>query len=288
LIRLSRSGEVIPKIEEVLVPVTPELPATCPSCGAPLIWERDYLLCINSMNCPAQITHSIEHFFKTLGNVDGFGPSSIRKLYEGSIRSLPAIYSLTVEDFFNLGFGPKQAENMVGQLQRSQADPIEDWRFLAAFGMYRMGLGNCEKLLMVFPLEHVFELSREEIIGIKGFNEKTADELLAGIRATAELFLAMYGLGFNLLVTQQSEAAGESGVGLLSGKLIVFSGAMKEGSRGDMKKQAKAFGARVGDSITGKTDMLVCGERVGAAKLKKAQDLSVQIISETEYLAIVK
>lgn len=288
IIRLSRSGEVIPKIEEVLVPVEPQLPKTCPSCGSGLIWENDYLLCINNMNCPAQITRSVEHFFKVLGNNDGFGPSSIQKIYAGGITTIPGIYRLGEEDFVNLGFGPKQAENMVGQLQRSLVEPIEDWRFLAAFGIYRMGMGNCEKLLGVYSLEQVFSLNREEIVAIKGFSDKIADAMLSGLAASAKLFWEMYGMGFNLVRTPavaDEEAAGD---GPLAGKLIVFTGAMQQGSREEMKKQAKLLGARVGDSITGKTDMLVCGEKVGPAKLKKAQALGVRLLSEADYLAMKK
>ena len=288
IIRLSRSGEVIPKIEEVLVPVSPQIPENCPSCGSTLIWENDYLHCINNMSCPAQITHAIEHFFKVLGNNDGFGPSSIRKIYEGNIRTIPGIYGLGEEDFVALGFGPKQAENMVAQLQRSLGEPIEDWRFLAAFGIYRMGTGNCEKLLSVFPLEKVFGLSKEEIVSIKGFSEKIAEAMLSGLEASADLFAVMYRMGFNLIVTPVSEGAEESQDGPLAGKLIVFTGAMQQGSREEMKKLAKELGARVGNSITGKTAMLVCGERVGTAKLNKAQALGVQILSEEEYLGLVK
>ncbi len=287
IIRLSRSGEVIPKIEEVLQPVAPELPEVCPSCGSPLVWENDYLLCINNMSCPAQITHAIEHFFKVLGNIDGFGPSSVQKIFAGGKAFIPEIYRLRQEDFVALGFGPKQAENMVAQLQRSLALPIEDWRFLAAFGMYRMGMGNCEKLLSAHPLEQVFTLSREEIIAIKGFSEKTADDMLAGMRATAQLFAAMHGLGFTLIATPLETAEDAPGEGPLAGKLLVFTGSMQSGSREEMKKQAKAMGARIGDSITGKTDLLICGEKVGAAKLSKAEKLGVKIVSEAEYLAML-
>jgi DNA ligase (NAD+) len=288
IIRLSRSGEVIPKIEEVLVPTEPQLPKTCPSCGSTLLWENDYLLCINNMNCPAQITRSIEHFFKVLGNNDGFGPSSIQKLYAGGITTSPGIYGLGEEDFVNLGFGPKQAENMVGQLQRSLVEPIEDWRFLAAFGIYRMGMGNCEKLLSVYPLEKVFALRREEIVVIKGFSDKIADAMLSGLAASAELFWEMFGMGFNLVRTPLDADEEAVGDGPLAGKLIVFTGAMQQGSREDMKKQAKLLGARLGDSITGKTDMLVCGEKVGPAKLKKAETLGVRLLSEADYLAMIK
>ncbi len=287
VIRLSRSGEVIPKIEEVLVPAEPVLPSECPSCGSELVWENDYLLCINAMQCPAQIMNGIEHFFKVLGNIDGFGQASIKKIFAGGIRSLPAIYELTEERLVDLGFGPKQAQNMVAQLQRSRLEPIEDWRFLAAFGIYRMGMGNCEKLLAVCPLEKVFSFTREEIVAIRGFSDKTAEEMLAGLKTTAGLFVAIHGLGFNLVRTPLA-AEEVSGEGPLAGKLLVFTGTMRQGSRDDMKKQAKALGAKVGESITGKTDLLVCGEKVGATKLNKARELGVRIVSEEEYLVLLR
>ncbi len=288
LIRLSRSGEVIPKIEEVLVPVNPQIPESCPSCGSPLVWENDYLVCVNNMNCTAQITHSIEHFFKTLGNIDGFGPASIRKIYDGGISSISDIYQLSEQDFETMGFGPKQAVNMVAQLHRSLKEPIEDWRFLAAFGVFRMGLGNCEKLLEAFTLEKVFHLSREEIIEVKGFSDKTADGMLAGLRLAEDLFLALYQLNFSLIRTPivSDDMEDDSGKPFL-GKLLVFTGAMQSGNREEMKKQAKTHGAKIGNSITGKTDMLICGERVGAAKLAKAEKLGVQIVPEREYLSLI-
>ena len=288
LIRLSRSGEVIPKIEEVLEPVTPELPAVCPSCGSELVWESDYLICVNVMDCAAQKTHTIEHFFKVLGNVDGFGPSSISKIYAGGIESLSEIYSLDEEAFVLFGFGPKQAENMVAQLQRSREEAIEDWRFLAAFGIHRMGMGNCEKLLSEYPLREIFSLDRQKILEIKGFSEKIADEILPGLASVKEMFFALYNLGFNLVETpihSETEQLQESPV---TGQLIVFTGTMRQGSRDEMKQQAKGFGAKIGSSITGKTDMLVCGEKVGAAKLKKALELGVKILSETEYLQLIE
>ena len=288
LIRLSRSGEVIPKIEKVLEPVTPELPDACPSCGSELVWESDYLVCVNVMDCTAQKTHTIEHFFKVLGNVDGFGPSSIAKIYEAGVESLSKIYGLNEEDFVSYGFGPKQAENMVAQLRRSRDESIEDWRFLAAFGVHRMGMGNCEKLLSVYPLEEVFSLNRQEIIEIKGFSEKIADEILPGLASVKDMFAALYSLGFNLVKTDTLTDSGSLLSSAISDKLIVFTGTMRKGSRDEMKQQAKSLGAKVGSSITGKTNILVCGEKVGASKLKKAEDLGVKILSESEYLQLIE
>ncbi|MFT5700950.1 MAG: DNA ligase (NAD+) [Desulforhopalus sp.] len=287
LIRLSRSGEVIPKIEKVLEPVTPELPDACPSCGSGLVWESDYLVCVNVMDCEAQKTHTIEHFFKVLGNVDGFGPSSITKIYASGVESLAQIYALGEEAFIAFGFGPKQAENMVAQLQRSREEAIEDWRFLAAFGIHRLGMGNCEKLLSVYPLIDVFTLTRQNIVEIKGFSEKIADEILPGLASVKEMFFSLYGLGFNLVQTDIVSESGSLQSSPISGQLIVFTGTMRQGSRDEMKQQAKGLGAKVGSSITGKTNLLVCGEKVGASKLKKAGDLGVKILSEAEYLQLL-
>jgi len=287
VIRLSRSGEVIPKIEEVIVPVRPQLPERCPSCDSRLIWGNDYLLCINSMNCPAQITRSIGHFFKTLGNNDGFGPSTINKLYHHGISSIPQIYTLTEQDFVNIGFGPKQAENMVTQLQRSRSEQLEDWRFLAAFGVYRLGMGNCEKLLSIYPLDKIFLLTKEEVTAIKGFKEKTADSVVDGVRAIAPLFEELYSLNFNLSPTPVTTAHETIKELPLQDKRIVFTGTMQQGSRDVMKKQAKSMGAKVGSSITGKTDMLVTGLKVGNAKIRKAEELGVMVIAELEYLELI-
>ena len=176
---------------------------------------------------------------------------------------------------------------MVIELRRSRNEQIEDWRFLAAFGVYRMGLGNCEKLLSIHPLEEVFELTKEEVMAIKGFKEKTADAVVDGMRAISSLFDTLYGLGFKLSKTPVAVPQEEMKKLPLQGKRIVFSGTMQQGRRDDMKKQAKMLGAKIGSSITRKTDMLVTGMKVGAVKLKKADDFGVKVVSELEYLKLI-
>jgi DNA ligase (NAD+) len=281
IIRLARSGEVIPKIEDVLKAVVPEIPEQCPSCGNELVWDNDYLICTNNLECPAQITNSLEHFFRTLKNNDGFGPATIKKLYEYDIRTVDAIYQVNSEQFESMGFGPKQSQNLEQQLLRSRTEMIEDWRFLAAFGVFRMGLGNCEKLLSHHTLTDIFQLSKADIIAIEGFAEKTAIIVTRGLQKIKPLFDTLYALGFNLEKTQQTAADLSNP---LVGKILVFTGSMQHGSRDEMKKQAKALGAKVGSSVSSKTDYLVIGEKVGETKLNAARDKGVTIITEQEYL----
>ncbi|MEC9064348.1 MAG: DNA ligase, partial [Pseudomonadota bacterium] len=84
IISVERSGEVIPKIVDVVKSISnPEIASHCDSCGECLVWQRDFLICINHSGCPAQVENALEHFFKIHGQVDGFGSKSISKLVKG-------------------------------------------------------------------------------------------------------------------------------------------------------------------------------------------------------------
>ncbi|AEG00601.1 BRCT domain-containing protein [Methylomonas methanica] len=284
IIQLARSGEVIPKIEQVLRPAEPQVPERCPSCNHTLVWDNDYLICPNNLACPAQISNSMEHFFRVLKNNDGFGAASIKKLYEYGIRRVDEIYALNAEQFESMGFGPKQSQNLVDQLLRSRTEAVEDWRFLAAFGVFRMGLGNCERLLHHHALTDIFSLTEADIVAIEGFAEKTAAVITEGFVNIKPLFDQLMALGFNLQSTQHRQ---DDASHPLAGKTLVFTGTLHSGSRDELSKQAKAKGAKVGSAVSAKTDYLVAGDNVGANKLNAARDKGVNIISEQEFLQLL-
>ncbi|MCD6525509.1 MAG: DNA ligase [Desulfuromonas sp.] len=288
LIELTRSGEVIPKIVRVITPATPDIPVACPSCESDLVWDGDYLFCTNNTGCPAQIAHTIEHFFRTLGNIDGFGPATIEKLYAHNITALETIYGLSAEQFEGMGFGPKQSENLVTQLLRSRREAIDDWRFLAAFGVFRMGGGNCERLLRHYPLTQVFDLTMKQIVNIEGFAEKTAQAVINGLKRIRPLFDHLFALEFTLIPTPRiDELQANGSLSPIAGKLLVFTGTMQHGSRTDMQAEAKKLGAKVGSSVSGKTDYLITGDKVGVAKLKSAEAKGVEVLTEEEYRQLI-
>lgn len=286
LIELTRSGQVIPKIERVIEPKVPQIPTACPSCGSQLVWDGDYLFCLNTGHCPAQIENTMEHFFRTLGNVDGFGEKTIKRLHAAGANSILAIYQLTLEQLIAMGLGEKTSQNLLDQLARSRTEAIEDWRFLGAFGIHRMGLGNCERLLQHFHLTEIFTLSIEDIVGIEGFAEKTAEAVVEALMQIENDFKQIYQLGFNLITTALlSDQTGTHSP--IAGKVIVFTGTMVHGSRDNMKKEAKRLGAKVAASVTGNTDFLVTGEKVGVAKISGAKEKGVKVITEAEYLELL-
>lgn len=284
-VELIRSGLVIPKINRVLKPSHTIIPSNCPSCNEELSWDSDFLICTNHNDCPAQTIGRMGYFFKILANNDGFGIATIEKLYAKGITKVSQIYKLTTKDLIEMGFGEKTSSNLVNQLRRSCTEQVEDWRYLSAFGILRMGLGNSENLLKNYPLEEIFNLSSEQISAIDGFAELTANVINEGLNSIREEFESLSKYKFNLertvLIsdTRTFEHA-------LFGKKIVFSGKMK-GSRGDMKKHASGIGIQTLTSVSSKTDYLVIGENVGKSKIDSAEKFGVKVISEKDYLSII-
>lgn len=289
IIELVRSGQVIPKIERVITPSTPQIPTTCPSCGFYVVWEGDYLYCPNTLKCPAQIENTIEHFFSLMRNVDGFGSKTIQKLFENNIRSIYSVYTLQVQDLIDMGFGEKTSQNLISQLVRSRTEPIEDYRFIAAFGVYRLGIGNSERLLRQYRLDRIFDLSEQDIAAIAGFAELTAKIVVDGFKSMRDEFQRLYNLGFNLERTPlASEMGDDRKSSKIAGKLLVFTGTMKHGSRDELETEAKKNGAKIGKSVTGKTDYLIVGENVGATKINDARAKGITVINENEYISLLK
>lgn len=287
VIELVRSGLVIPKIERVLTPAEPEFPTECPSCASHVVWDGDNIICPNKIDCQAQAENSIIHFFKTLGNNDGYGPATIAILYAQGIKTVHGIYRLDRQQLAAAGFKEKTSQNLLNQLAASKTLGIEDWRFLSAFGVVRLGPGSAERLLQHYGIETIFDLTEEQISDIDGFAEKTAAAIVEGLSNIKAEFMAIYQQGFNLEITAlvNEQVQGDNPI---AGKVIVFSGSMQQGSRPEMEKQAKSLGAKVAKSVSGKTDLLVTGEKVGAKKISDAENKGVEVISEADYLTLLR
>lgn len=282
-IEIVRSGEVIPKLLGVLKEgAEAEIPESCQTCEASAEMERDFLVCQNP-ECGAKVEAQLLHFFSVLGNVDLFGPRTIAILVENNIRELPEIYKQEAADFESMGFGAKQASNLVEQLARSKTEAVEDWRFLAAFGIHHLGRGDSRKLLRVHPLTDLKTLTSEQLIDIPGFGEITAESIPRSLEARWPVIESLLSLEFNLLSDEPVEAI-ESPI---TGKHIVFTGSMKI-PRGDMQEDARKLGATVQTSVNKKTEILVIGDKVGAKKIEKAEALGTEVMTEVDYLALIE
>jgi len=281
-----RSGLVIPKVVGVESEGILSLPGSCGSCGSAATRDGDNLYCSNKVDCSAQVESKLEYFFKTLGSCDGFGVKALEKLNAAGINKIEDIYNMTEAGFLAVGFGEGTTANLLSELDRSIATPVEDWRFLASFSLHNVGRGGCERLLKVHPIEDIFNLTKADLIKIDGFADKKADALLDALGHIEDSFNELFGMGFNLTrtVLEVDEVIEENPI---MGKTIVFTGAMQHGKRDDMKKEAKAMGAKVGSTVTSKTDYLVIGEKVGATKVSAALANGTEVIEEADYLKLI-
>lgn len=285
-IEIIRSGEVIPKLERVLEPSGDvPLPLVCPACGLELSWKGDFLRCTH-IHCPAQTEQRISHWFRTLGNADWFGIKSIQKLVAGGYDTLEKIYAMVESDFAALGFGPVQSRNLDEALQTSRTKAVEDWRFLAALGIPDLGIGDSRKLLQHFSLQELPGVDAQHILRIDGFGEITSRSIIQGLAEVRPTLLHLLKLGFNLEKTQPVSTAPVPATPI-AGKNLVFTGKMQRGSREAMQAEARRLGANIQSAVSGTTDFLICGEKVGAAKKDKAAQLGVQTLSEDEYYQLI-
>jgi DNA ligase (NAD+) len=272
---------VIPKLLAVVaMGEDAMIPTQCPACNAIADMERDFLVC-QGTDCLAQQEAQLQHFFRVLGNIDLFGPKTVEVLVSNQITQIAAIYALQADELESMGFGPKQSTNLVKQLARSQTEAVEDWRFLAAFGIEHLGCGDSRKLLKEYPLEKTIELHAEDIAKINGFGPITAAAIPTSLKTKWESIQALLALGFNLIRTDQNEQIIEDSP--ISGKSLVFTGAMSQ-PRNTMKEKALSLGAKVQASVNKKTDLLIIGAKVGAKKIEKAEALGTEVITEQDYL----
>ncbi len=287
LIEIIRSGEVIPKLERVIKKAeVSSLPEICPSCQQALVWSNDFLKCLNP-HCPAQAEQRLWHWFKTLGTVDWFGIKTIRRLVENGFDTLEKIYGLQEADFLELGFGSQQARNLFAALELSRSKEVDDWRFLAAFGIPSLGRGDSRRLLNKIPLPRLLDgVEVAEVAAIDGFAELTAQNIVSGINRRHREISYLLDSGFNLRFSEPLSATAADHP--FKNKGLVFTGKLTGGSREEIENRARQLGIKVQKSVSSKTDYLVCGEKVGAKKIEKAAQLGVEVISEDRYLEILQ
>lgn len=285
VVEVTRAGEVIPYLVSVKRPcLDVRLPTSCPSCESDLDRQGDFLVCRNDA-CGDRLRARFSHFFNILGTIDLFGPVACERLVKAGIKSIREVFALSKEDFERMGFGSGQAANLCAELEEGLTRPVDDFRVLAALGIEHLGRGDSKRLLKHFGLKEVMALTAPDISGISGFGDLTARAIVAAIPSIYQdlAFLADNLKGI-VATPSLSSAATDTPI---SGKHIVFTGTMTQGSRSDMVKNAEEMGAISQSAVNKKTDILVAGEKVGKSKLTKAESLGTTILSESDYLALI-
>ena len=277
-----RSGEVIPFISEVLSPAPLDVPTACPCCDGHVEEDGEYLTCTNP-HCEARAEGAISHFFKIMGTADGFGPKAIEKIVAAGITNILAVLNMTRADFEGMGFGPGQAENLEREIDRCMSTPVEDWRFLAAFGIRYLGRGDSKALLSALGgLDALNGITPEQIMAVDGFAEKTA--LCIAYDLTwrwMEIEAVRERMQVPLMASATVAATAQSLP--FTGLNLVFTGTFSVG-RDELEAQAEKLGAKVQSGVNGKTSAIVVGDKPGASKTTKAAALGTAAWTEQDFL----
>lgn len=292
---VEKGGEIIPKIVGVNLEkriYDKELVTfidRCPECNTVLVrnqGEAQYY-CPNDLECPPQSKGRIEHFIgRKAMNIDGLGTETVDQLYNHNLlHNVADLYELTFDELIKLErMAEKSVNNLLSSIRSSISTPFQ--RVLFALGIRFVGETVANRLALHFKnmaalsSANVAELMEAEEVG-----EKIAVSVFSFFRTRGNMDLIdrlkKYGLQMEIAVREK-----ESDV--LSGKSFVVSGVFHSFSRDEIKAVIESNGGNNVSSISVKTDYLVAGEKMGPSKLKKATDLGVPIISEDDFIKLLK
>ena len=294
---VEKGGEIIPKI--VGVDFTKRDPNSqptqyithCPECNTPLVRNEGEAqhYCPNLSGCPPQIIGRIQHYISRKAmDIEGLGGETVALLVnEGLIENYADLYDLSKEQILPLErMAEKSADNLIQGIAKSREIPFE--RVLFALGIRYVGETVAKKLARHYKsISALAEATEEELIRV--------DEI--GVRI-AQSIRAFFSLEENRILVQrlkekgvQMEIAAEDfahHTNKLNGDTYVISGVFSRVSRDELKKLIEENGGKVSSSISSKTKFLVAGENMGPSKLAKAEKLGTKILSEDEFLEMVK
>ena len=291
---VEKGGEIIPKIvgvnEEKRTESNQKIEfiESCPECQTKLIRREGEAqhYCPNENFCPPQEKGRIEHFISRKAlNIDGLGVETIDLLYsKGLIRDCGDLYELTFEQIVSLDrMAEKSADNLLNSIENSKEIPFE--RVLFGLGIRYVGETVAKKLAKQFKnIDAIASARYDDLIQTEEIGEKIAISVQQFFLEDSNLSiisrLKEKGLHFQIREKEKLSAK-------LEGKTVVVSGTFETFSRDELKELIDRNGGKNGSSISGNTDYLVAGANMGPAKLKKATDLGVEIISEDEFIKLI-
>ncbi len=302
---IQRAGDVIPQVVEVVVEkrhtnASPFVfPQICPVCSSPAEREEGSVVfrCTGGMNCEAQAVERLKHFVsKGAFDIEGMGKKIVEQFWEKGLIKNPAdiftLEELHQDTLSSLeGWKELSLQNLFRAINDKRTIPFN--RFIFGLGIRQVGDATAKRISSVYGDLETLQTEMEQAIDpdSDAFNELLNIDDIGPI-VTHDLITFFNDQRNQGIVTQlnghltiQSYEAPIIGDSPLAGKTIVFTGSLEKMSRAEAKAKAESLGAKVSGSVSKKTDYVIAGTDSGS-KAKKAQDLGVIILTESEWLEI--
>ena len=301
---IQRAGDVIPQVLGVVIERRPHgampfvFPDHCPACGSLALRPPGEAVrrCTGGLTCPAQRVERLNHFVsRPAFDIEGLGEKTIQEFHDlGWLLGPADIFRLPereAEVAAREGWGELSARNLMRAIALRRRIPLA--RFIYALGIRRIGARNAQLLArhygsfaqwraQMLAATVIGSEAREALGSIVGIGPAIAEELVEFFaeRRNRETLDALAGL-----LTIEDEVAEVAADSALAGKTVVFTGTLATMTRPEAKARAQALGAKVTDSVSAKTDLVVVGEDAGS-KARKAAELGVRTITEAEWRAL--
>ena len=287
-----KAGEIIPEVLSVVTEKRPPeaqpyiLPKTCPVCGAPVERDEDgaHVRCTGA-ECPAQLLRNLTHFAsRDAMDIDGLGVAVVENLVGAGLIKTPGdLYFLKEEDVAGLErMGKKSAQNLLAAIERSKSNDLS--RLIYAFGIRQVGQKAGKILAARFhTLEALENAALEELTAVDDIGAITAQSILEWMASpqSKHLIQRLAQAGVNMTAAEQGSDQ------RFAGMTFVFTGALEKFTRDEAAAMVEDRGGKSASSVSKKTSYVVAGEAAGS-KLRKAQELGVTVLTEDEFLALLK
>ena len=287
-----KAGEIIPEVVSVLKEQRSEgvqpyfLPSACPECGSPVTRDEDgaHIRCTGA-ECPAQLLRNIAHFAsRDAMDIEGLGIAVVENLVNAGLVSSPAdLYFLEPQSVASLErMGKKSAENLIASIEKSKENDLG--RLLYAFGIRQVGQKAARTLAAHFgTLEVLQQASEEELTQVEDIGSITAGNLRRWFDSAQSIHLIdrLKEAGVNMTAAEQGSDR------RFEGMTFVLTGALEQFTRDEATAMIEERGGKAASSVSRKTTYVVAGENAGS-KLKKANELGVAVLTEEEFLEMMK
>jgi DNA ligase (NAD+) len=292
---VERAGDVIPYIVKSMAELRTgkekkiQFPKVCPVCSSKLFKEESEAVwrCVN-IDCPAQVVERIIHFVsKDAMDIRGFGEANVRKFYElGFLKDIPGIYNLNFKKIGELeGFGEKSIEKLQQAIDSSKNQPLH--RLIFALGIRFVGETTAKTLARaVTHLTDFKKFSLDDLKNLEDVGPKVGGSIYEFFsnKENIHLLEELEKIGLQLKSEKKDFTTG----GNLAGQSFLFTGTLPTLKRSDAEAMVEKNGGQILSGVSAKLNYLVVGEDAGS-KLDKAKKLNtVKIISEAEFLNMIK
>ncbi|MCG2071412.1 NAD-dependent DNA ligase LigA [Staphylococcus epidermidis] len=290
---IKKAGDIIPEVVKSILDRRPNeseiyhMPTHCPCCGHELVRiEGEVALrCINP-KCQAQLIEGLIHFVSRQAmNIDGLGTKIIHQLYENQlIKDVADIFYLKEEDLLPLErMGKKKIDNLLLAIEKSKEQSLE--HLLFGLGIRHLGVKASQVLAERYEtMDQLFKVTESELIEIQDIGDKLAQSVVtylenSDIRSLIEK-LSNKNVNMSYKGIKTTEIDGHPD---FSGKTIVLTGKLEQMTRNEASEWLKMQGAKVTNSVTKSTDIVIAGADAGS-KLAKAEKYGTEIWTEAAFI----